>query len=253
MVDLLVHDGVLQLAATGTEWLSTGWAGGRTVADAAYNCTVPDGWDRTDLDRYIETRRAEAGFEPPGPTLLTGVEMCHARCGRVSVDRDDERDEDVDVLAVATAGVSNPAALFPAVDAAPDDVDGPDERPTEPGTVNLLVHVDQPLTEGALATLVAVVAEAKTATLLRETGFPGTTTDAVIVGARGLDEDTEPVRFTGSGTPVGSAVRICVRDALRASLDARYAETEYPESVEAAAYGVVPETSASVFRPTDRD
>ncbi len=256
MPEVRVRDEVLQLLASDTSWLSTGWDGGRIRADAAYNCTVPDGWERTDLDEYIVERLAEAGFKREGPTLLTGVEMRHARCGRLTAERDtgetDRGRGGVDVLAVATAGVSNPAVLFPEadVDMGAEQSGETDGEHPDPGTVNLLVHVDHPLAPGALATLIAVVAEAKAATLLRETGFPGTTTDAVVVGAPEIPESSgEPIRFTGSGTPIGAAVRVCVRDALRASLTARYDETPIPETVESAEYGTVTSRSANVFRP----
>ena len=263
MPELRVRDGVLQLLAPETSWLSTGWAGGRIRADAAYNCTVPDGWNRTDLDEYSTERRTGAGFDREGPTLLTGVEMRHARCGQLSAERDTSSTEgetnSVDVLAVATAGVSNPAVLFPdgAGSGVPDTAPASETDPPDPGTVNLLVHVDYPVTAGALANLVAVAAEAKAATLLRETGFPGTTTDAVIAGATDRVEPgdgpsgpgVEPAQFTGSGTPIGGAVRLCVRDALQASLDARYDETPPPDTVAAAEHGVCTDRSANVFRP----
>lgn len=254
MVEVRVRDEVLQLLAPDTSWLSTGWDGGRSRADAAYNCTVPEGWKRTDLDEYVRERRTGAGFDREGPTLLTGVEMHHARCGRLTAERDVEETphDAVDVFAVATAGLSNPAVLCPGADVAAEperSAETDDEHP-EPGTVNVLVHVDHPLTAGALANLIAVVAEAKTATLLRETGFPGTTTDAVVVGAAaGLESPREPIQFTGSGTPTGGAVRACVRDVLRASLAARYEETPIPETVAAAEYGTVTDRSATVFRP----
>jgi adenosylcobinamide hydrolase len=243
-----VRDGVLQLAAPGTTWLSTGWNGGRSLADVAYNCTVPEGWERTDLDRYIAERRSGAGFEREGPTLLTGVEMCHARCARTTAESDES--DNSEVLAVATAGVSNPAVLFPETNADARQTADLEERPSETGTVNLLVHVDNPVTEGALANLVAVVAETKTATLLHETGFPGTTTDAVVVGASERSErGPDPLQFTGSGTPTGAAVRACVRDALLASLAARYGDGAIPDTVTHAEHGVVTDGSPSVFRP----
>ncbi|MFC7115770.1 adenosylcobinamide amidohydrolase [Natronoarchaeum sp. GCM10025703] len=250
MAEPRVRDGVLQLSAPGTTWLSTGWNGGRSRADAAYNCTVPEGWERTDLDRYIAERRSGAGFEREGPTLLTGVEMRNARCARMTAERDGTGA--IDVFAVATAGVSNPAVLFPGAEPDSDAHRTSDleDSPSETGTVNLLVHVDQPATEGALANLVAVVAETKTATLLRETGFPGTTTDAVVVGATERSERTpDPLQFTGSGTPTGAAVRACVRDALLAGLAARYADGTMPDTVADAEHGVVADGSPNVFRP----
>ena len=53
----------------GARWLSTGWNGGYRDGDAAYNISVPDGWDRTDLTAYVRERIDEAGFTAGGPAL----------------------------------------------------------------------------------------------------------------------------------------------------------------------------------------
>jgi adenosylcobinamide hydrolase len=241
--DLAVSAGVLRVARPATRWLSTGWDGGYARADAAYNVSVPTGFDRTDLDRYVAERRADAGFDVTGsgetaaPALLTGVAMRHARVARAGP-----------VVVAATAGVSNPAAL--PMDAssqpAPRPVEEGDRRGR--GTVNLLVGTTRRLDDAGLATLLGVTVEAKTATLLARTGFPGTTTDAVVVGSA---RDGEAATFAGSATAVGDATRACVRDALLASLDARYDGTDdaVPESVADAEYGVVTDRETEVSRP----
>lgn len=252
MFETEVTDGVLRFARPGTRWLSTSWNGGYTTADAAYNITVPNGFDRTDLDIYAQERRDRAGFEPAGPTLLTGVGMQHARGARFGP-----------VTCIATAGLSNPAQLpmdaasqSPEVDAtsqtAGGDVDGEEgtdggsaSKPGN-GTVNLLLGTTRALDDGALASLIATAVEAKTATLLDRTGYPGTTTDAVVVGC---DPDGEPTPFAGSGTEVGAASRACVREAVTASLASRYSETDPPRSVAAAEYGTTLRDRATVFSP----
>ncbi|WP_225917817.1 adenosylcobinamide amidohydrolase [Halobaculum rubrum] len=243
-----VADGVLRLRRPDTRWLSTGWDGGFADAPAAYNVSVPEGWERTDLDAYATERLADAGFagtggDPAGPALLTGVDMPHARVARSG-----------SVVAVATAGVSNPAALPMAADSEDAGAPTPEtdaERGSDGvgrGTVNVLVATTRRLDDGALANLVAVAAEAKAATLLATTGFPGTTTDAVVAGSA---RDGEPATFSGSATPVGSAARVCVRDAVRASLESRYAagDATVPDSVADAEHGVVTDREAEVTRP----
>ncbi|RKD98178.1 adenosylcobinamide amidohydrolase [Halopiger aswanensis] len=266
------RDGVLRVRRSDhdadAEWLSTGWNGGRRTADCAYNVSVPDGWDRTDLEAYVDERLERADFADSGdgdgtavaggedetrdaggepPVLLTGVDLEDARgaqCGPVTV--------------YATAGISNPAALPMAPDASTDaDADpGPDsdfDSELDPtGTVNLIVGTTRALEPGALANLIAVAAEAKAATLLAATGFPGTTTDAVVVGH---DPSGPATSFSGSGTAVGAATRACVRDAVRASLRAHYAgiDQQVPSSVDAATHGVSTDVRASVFRPTPSD
>ena len=236
-----IRANVLRIASQNARWLSSGWKGGFTEADAAYNISVPEGWERTDLDGYIEERRAAADFETPGPTLLTGVDLDHAigaRSGSVTV--------------YATAGVSNPATL--PTSGMPGKL--PAEQATEPttdaestphfGTVNVLVGTTCALDDGALVNLLAVAAEAKAATLLAETGFPGTTTDAVVVGC---DPTGKSEQFSGSATPVGSATRACVRDAVCVSIQSRYASKTMPESVADAQYGIVTTDPTEVFNP----
>lgn len=255
MFDTEVSDGVLRFARPGTRWLSTSWNGGYEMANAAYNITVPNGFERTDLETYASERRDGAGFELVGPTLLTGVGMQHARGARLGP-----------VTCIATAGLSNPAQL-PVDAAAPnatdenpvarthDDArtgrDDESESDSEPGTgtVNLLVGTTRALDDGALAGLLATAVEAKTATLLARTGYPGTTTDAVVVGS---DPDGEPAPFAGSGTEIGAATRACVRDGVSVSLASRYADADIPESVADAEYGTTTDERAAVFTPRDR-
>ncbi|AHG00054.1 adenosylcobinamide amidohydrolase [Halostagnicola larsenii XH-48] len=213
------RDGVVRLHRNGTEWLSSGANGGRWETDAAYNLSVPDGWPRTDLETYVADRLERAGFGERGPALLTGVDVADARgarCGSVTV--------------VVTAGLSNPAALpmEPQGGTLPDgDLESASE-PGEPvGTVNILVGTTRSLSAGALANLLTVAAEAKAATLLETTGFPGTTSDAVVVGH---DPSGRRSEFSGTATAVGAATRACVRDALLGALRAHYDGSEFEGS-----------------------
>lgn len=246
MFESEVSDGVLCARRPKTRWLSTGFSGGFETADAAYNVSVPTGFDRTDLDAYFVERREGANFDMSGPAMLTGVDLRHARRARLD-----------GVAVIATAGLSNPATLPMTegtadeadYETAPDGVSDDGDDPPRAGTVNLLVGTTRALDDGALATLLGTAVEAKTATVLAETGYTGTTSDAVIVGS---DLTGEPAAFAGSATPVGRAVRLCVRDAVRASLRARYESVEtddvIPESVAAADYGVVSNGDPTVSR-----
>ncbi len=234
MVEATVVDGVCRLAVPDARWLATGFDGGYTDADAAYNITVPSGFDRTDLPVYADDRVTSAGFDGDGPRLLTGVAMRHARGARCG-----------SVTAVATAGISNPAALpIDGDETVLCDDAGQDDPP--PGTVNVLVGTTRALDDGSLATLLATAVEAKTATLQQLTGFTGTTTDAVAVGCVPSGDTAE---FAGSGTDIGRATRACVRDAVRSSLDARYTDDDYPDSVAEAEHGVVTSCTATTFQP----
>jgi len=277
MFDATTREGVLRLQRPGTRWLSTGWNGGRTRATAAYNVAVPEGFDRTDLGAYRDERLARAGFvgaatgrpesdRDAPPTLFTGVSMDHARGARLG-----------SVVTYATVGLSNPAMLpTESADAADqrgsDDASGsreaadtsdsretadaigatnsrgagPTDRPERFGTVNLIVGTSRRLASGAAANLVAVAAEAKAATLLATAEVPGTTSDAVVVAD---DPDGEPAEFSGSATPVGGAVRACVRDAVRASLRSRYPDGDVPGPTADAEHGVVTDERAEIFDP----
>ena len=232
MFEPRVREGVLQVSRPNTRWLSTGWDGGLSEGLVAYNVSVPEGFDRTDLAEYIDFRRTRAGFERSGPTLLTGVDLKHARRARYGP-----------VEVIATAGVSNPAAL-------PMNPSGERSVPAESrvGTVNLIVGTSRSPSRGALSNLLTVAAEAKAATLLERAGVPGTTTDAIIVAC---DPAGERVEFTGSATPVGAAVRACVREAVAASLDSRYAEIPLP-TLEEAKYGLETTERAEVSELSDR-
>ncbi|ACM55841.1 adenosylcobinamide amidohydrolase [Halorubrum lacusprofundi] len=246
MFEAAVRDGVLRLRRPETRWLSTGWNGGRLRADAAYNVSVPEGFDRTDLGAYRDERLARAGFksEEDPPTLFTGVSMVHAYGARLG-----------SVVAYATVGLSNPAMLpmdptgvtgatDDAGDSEPGAAASTGEPPRRPGTVNLVVGTTRRLADGAAANLVAVAAEAKAATLLATAGVPGTTSDAVVVGD---DPTGEPAAFSGSATPVGAAARVCVRDAVRASLRSRYPDGDLPGPAADAEHGVVADERAEVF------
>ncbi|TKX58456.1 adenosylcobinamide amidohydrolase [Halorubrum sp. SS7] len=252
MFEATVSEGVLRLRRPGTRWLSTGWDGGWSRAAAAYNVTVPEGFDRTDLAAYRDERLARAGFageadDPTGegadadpdasPTLFTGVSMEHARGARLGP-----------AVAYATVGLSNPAMLptAPADTADSREVTEAAEGPPGPGTVNLVVGTTRRLAPGAAANLVAVAAEAKAATLLATAGVPGTTSDAVVVAD---DSGGEPTEFSGSATAVGGAARACVRDAVRASLRSRYPDGDVPGPAADAEHGVVTDERAEVFDP----
>jgi adenosylcobinamide hydrolase len=61
------------------------------------------------------------------------------------------------------------------------------------------------------------------------------------------DPDGEPAAFSGSATPVGAAARVCVRDAVRASLRSRYPDGDLPGPAGDAEHGVVADERAEVF------
>lgn len=230
MFEATVREDVLRVRGPDARWLSTGWNGGFTRADAADVITVPTDWEATDIDAYVAEQRRQAGFDNGGPALLTGVAMDEARGSRSAP-----------VVGYATVGLSNPATL----PMTPSGHEDSGEEPTV-GTVNLVVGTTRSLDDAALASLLATVTEAKTATLLAASGFTGTTTDAVVVGC---DPAGEPAAFAGSATAVGAAARACVREAVQAGLQAQYPDGDIPESVAAAEHGTTTNRRAEVFTP----
>lgn len=232
MCETTVAAGVCRLSLSG-RWLATGPDGGYQDGEAAYNISVPAGFERTDLDDYATERLESAGFQRDGPVLLTGVDLNRARVARSGP-----------VTAVATVGLSNPARL-PVHDSprGPGSENGHGDVDPTRGTVNLLVATTRTLSDGALATLLATAVEAKTATLCTVTGFSGTTTDAVAVGS---SFEGKRAQFAGSATDLGAATRLCVRDSVVASLAA---SSEPPASVAEADHGVVTAGRAETFHP----
>ena len=87
-----------------------------------------------------------------------------------------------------------------------------------PGTINTLVHVSRPLTDGAFVEAVSIAAEARTAAILEsrprtaEPGVTGTGTDCIVVAA---PLEGEPARWAGLHTAVGEAIGASVYHATR--------------------------------------
>lgn len=233
MFDHEQTDDRLTIRRPGTRWLSNGFNGGHVTADAAHNLTVPTGFERTDLTRYVAKR---LGSAPEGPTLLTGVQQVNARGAR---------DDPIEV--VATAGLSNPAVLPVGenLDAGGSYRSIPD-RGFDPGTVNIFVCSAEPLTDGGLAGVLATAVEAKTATLSAIAGCTGTTSDAIAVGCP--DEDGG-APFAGSATAIGNATRICVREAISGALAAHYDGIDDLPDHEEAPHGIATTGRATPFQP----
>ncbi len=152
--------------------------GGLGRRDWVVNAQVAPGYLRTDLSTHVAELAELAGLGPgrPGVGLLTAADVDDAVHTR-----------DGGVVATVTAGVRIPTWA-----AAPDD--GVD-APLGPGTINVVVWVPAPVSEGALVNLVATVTEAKAQALV-ELGVPGTGTasDAVVVACPTQVDAGDPSR-----------------------------------------------------------
>lgn len=137
--------------------------------------------------------------------LLTGRRLsAHLDLG---VERDGVR-----ARCVATVGLGNALAAGDPAGVAPPV-----------GTINLLVHVDVPLSDQALIETSAIATEAKCAAVIgagvrsRSTGRPatGTGTDCIVVACRALGSGGAPSEsYAGKHTAIGAAVGAVVTAAV---------------------------------------
>lgn len=179
--------------------------GGLGVASAWLNLQVPHGYGRMDPDAHLREEMLARGLDPAA--TLGVMTAAH-------VDRAARREEPGVVKVVATVGIGVPLAAagwilheVPAV-----------------GTINLLVLVDAPLTDGGLVYAVQTATEAK-AQALADAGIAafnhdgpatGTATDSICVAA--TPGATEP--FAGPMSAAGGAIARCVHGAvLEGALD----------------------------------
>ncbi|MDH6229570.1 adenosylcobinamide amidohydrolase [Mesorhizobium soli] len=101
------------------------------------------------------------------------------------------------------------------------------------GTINLLAHVDRPLTTAALIEAMSIATEARTAAIIdldwRLDGRPvtGTGTDCIVVAA---PDGEKPEQFAGLHTDIGAAIGRAVYDAVRQGGEVWVAEQAGSES-----------------------
>lgn len=153
-----------------------------------------------DLAAFARSR----GILEPFVGLMTAASMQKTRVSTL-------RDRELTVSAIATAGLSNPAApgLSPPAVVAP-------------GTINLILLIDAHLLPAAQVNAVMTATEAKSHILLeQDTRTPegylatGTSTDAVVVACTGRGE---PLPYAGPVTRVGWLIGRCVRQVLQQAL-----------------------------------
>ena len=100
------------------------------------------------------------------------------------------------------------------------------QGPFHAGTINTLVHVSVPLTDGAMVEALSIVAEARTAAIVdswraaRGATVTGTGTDCIVVASPCASpcpspHQCEPLAFAGLHTAVGEAIGGAVYDATR--------------------------------------
>ena len=173
--------------------------GGLRDARGWLNLQVPHGYARMDPEVHLQEEMAARGLDPQ--TTLGAMTAAH-------VDRATEHEEPDGARVVATVGIGVPIAAagrhlheVPAVN-----------------TINILVLVAAPLTDGALVYAVQTATEAK-AQGLADAGIraanhdghaTGTATDSICIAA--LPGATEP--FAGPMSTAGAAIARCVHAAV---------------------------------------
>ncbi|MBB4663742.1 adenosylcobinamide amidohydrolase [Conexibacter arvalis] len=195
--------------------------GGIGVAHGWLNATVPTDYDRLDPHADLAERAAALGFARPLVGMLTAVDV--ARC---------ERARRGVATAFATVGVGHALAaagtrprVVPAI-----------------GTINLLVVVDAPLDDAALAGAAQTAIEAKVQALAAaaiparnaDCHATGTATDAFCIAA--LPGSTVP--FAGPATSVGADLAQAVHAAVLAG--ARADRADFGPLYETGAAGEAP-------------
>lgn len=148
---------------------------------------------------YIDRLMAEAGLSD-AITLVTSRSIARHHLAQETV-------EGWTATCLATVGLSNGERVGTRCTGAVP----------QPGTVNTLVHVSEPLSEAALVETVSIVTQARTAAIL-EAGVcregrivTGTGTDCIVVAAPATGEGA---RFAGLHTAVGEAVGRAVYRAI---------------------------------------
>jgi iron complex transport system ATP-binding protein len=180
--------------------------GGFTQARTLLIRHVPKGYDHPDPVRDLRAFARHHGIEEPFVGLMTAAYLHRARAAT-------QRDGELTVAAVVTAGLSNPAA--PGL--------SPPAVPTT-GTINTILLVDARLTPAAMVNAVITATEAKAHVLLAQgartlEGHPatGTSTDAIVVACTGRGT---PLPYAGPVTRVGWLIGRCLRRALEEALHA---------------------------------
>lgn len=169
--------------------------GGYRTARAILNLTVATDFKGNAVEQFESFLKEHdlAGAELVG--LMTAVGMNDARI----IERGD-------VTAIITAGKSNPPSKTSS-------------------TINIILLIDKNLSQSAMANVIIVATEAKTAACYDldvhdENGdlFTGDATDSVVVACHRTETEAEETIFAGKATELGSTLYEVVREGVREAL-----------------------------------
>jgi adenosylcobinamide amidohydrolase len=170
------------------------------------------------MEAYHDFVCGELGL-PPHEVALMGTAANMNYAGIVQ-----HRTEDVAVTAVVTAGVHGNAACAGDPTTWQETEHGWQKVPAHAGTINTLLLISRPLTEGALARAVVTMTEAKSAALQRlairsrysREFATGTSTDQYCIAAP-LSAGWA-FQSTSTGVKLGELLGLAVRDAMLEAL-----------------------------------
>lgn len=164
------------------------------------NAELPAG---VDPEQLVADRLSDRGIED-AIALMTSRTVSQHHCVSKTI-------EESRATCVATVGLSNGERVG--------------ERQSDPprmGTINTLLHVNEPLSSGALIELISVAAMARTTAILdsgiRRNGvaITGTGTDCIVVAASLAEME---VRYAGMHTATGEAAGAAVYEAIRSGTE----------------------------------
>ena len=176
--------------------------GGFSVTDTLLSVQVPIHYNGLDPESEIVEICARLGLCAGSVGFMTAVDL------KKVITIVSEEYHGINATVVATSGVKN------AVYAGELQTDALMRGLNGPGTINIVVALDQPLHETGMANSLITITEAKTAALMdTKTRGTGTTSDAIAVCC----PEGDGQKYAGTATDVGICMARAVRKAVAAS------------------------------------
>jgi adenosylcobinamide amidohydrolase len=197
-VDLCVPHSMVGWTLIGGGWHQAQRVFWHQVSDA-------DLLPEVDAKLFFEERRKQWTTDTNGVGFLTGCSLDEF----VEIRRDRGK---LSVRCVATIGLRNALRIG----------DPPGATAFSPGTINILLHISQPVSECASLEALSLVAEARTAAVLDghvpssigTTIATGTGTDCIVVASPLGSNDDSTLSYAGKHTELGHLIGSCVYDAV---------------------------------------
>lgn len=208
-VDVKIRDNclILRFPSRYRSLSSTVYNGGTRSIDAVVTMQVPKDYDHSEPEKQLRSKIGRLGLHPERTIgFMTAVDVATYKVSGA------QRDE-VRVVSVVTAGISNPIA-------AGDTVSSPS---LSPGTINTITLVDANLTVAGLVDAVKTATEAKSVALVdlkvqsrfSQRYASGTTSDAIAVACTGRGSR---MKYAGTATVVGELIGKSVYTAVKLAL-----------------------------------